>query len=134
MQGGMGMALKIDVSSTLTAIAHVQEVDDLELEKFLDEMTGHDATGGYAEYVDTGKRKINPLTCTIGWDDSETTHTTIITAFDGTDPVDMSAEDPGSTEVIAFSAFIQKMGRMYKQEGGYRAKVTIQPSGPPTIT
>ena len=134
MQGGMGVDFKIDVSSTLTVIAHLLDVDDLEFEKFLAEMTGHDASGGYAEWVDTGKRKINPLSCTIGWDDSESTHAEIISVFDATSAVDMSIEDPGGTEIVAFSAHIQKMGRVYKQEDGYKAKVTIQPTGAPTIT
>ena len=133
MQGGMGVDLKIDVSSVLTVIAHLLDVDDLEFEKFLAEMTGHDATSGYAEYVDTGKKKVNPLVATIGWDDTEATHQEIITIFDGTAAVDMSIEDPGGTEVITFSAHIQKMGRVYKQEDGYKCKVTIQPTAAPSI-
>jgi hypothetical protein len=134
MQGGMGVPLKIDVTATLTTIVNLLDVDDLEFEKFLAEMTGHDAAGGYAEHVDTGKRKINPLVATIGWDDSEATHTAVIAAFNSTSPVDMSIEDPGGTEIIAFSAHLQKMARVYKQEDGYKAKVTIQPTGAPTIT
>ena len=134
MQGGMGVPLKIDVTAVLTAIVNLLDIDNLEFEKILAEMTGHDAAGGYDVQVDTGKRRTSPLVATIGWDDSEATHTAVIAAFNSTSPVDMSIEDPGGTEVIAFSAHIQKMGRVYKQEDGYKAKVTIKPTGAPTIT
>jgi len=40
----------------------------------------------------------------------------------------------GSDEVIAFSAFITKIGLIAEQEDYYKAEISIQPTGKPSIT
>lgn len=133
-QGGFGVEVKIDVSETLTAIVHVMEVDYPEFEKVLFESTAHDSSGGYAEWTASGKRKISDFKCKLHWDAAAATHAAVLAAFDSDDPVDMSVEDPGGTEVIAFSAHVQKIGRIAEQEEGYFCEVTIQPTDQATIT
>lgn len=133
-QGGFGLTLKIDVSSSLTAIVQVLTSDFPEFLKFIAESTGHDAPSGYYQSTATGKRRLNPFTVTIAWDTSVTTHATIVTAFDSDEAVDMSIADPDSDETIAFSAHIETVGRISEQQDIYKADVLIHPSGPPTIT
>lgn len=134
IQGGFGSKIKITVSAALTTIVGVTKLDLPEFEKVLAESTSHDASGGWATHVDTGKRKLNSFKVTINWDKSAPTHAAINTAFAATAPVNMSVEDPAGQEIIAFSAHIAKIGRQYEQEDVYSCEVEIQPTGAPTIT
>jgi len=132
--GGFGLTLKIDITGTMTAIVAVLDGEIPEFEKFLAEMTPHNASGGYAQWVATGKRKINEFKVTLGWDADEATHAAVLAAFDGSPAVDMAMLSPdGTDEVIAFSAHVFKLGRISPQEDGYKCDVTIQPSGAPTM-
>lgn len=132
-QGAFGSVLKIDVTASLTAVTHVTDFEFPEFEKILAEITAHDSPGGYAEYISTGKRRMNAFTCRLTWDVSQATHAAVLAAFDSDDPVNMSAEDPDGSEVIAFSGHVAKLGRIAEQEEGYSCDVTIQPTGIPVI-
>lgn len=134
VQGGYGAVLKITVTASLTAVAHVRDFEFPEFERVVAEITAHDSPGGYAEYISTGKRKMNEFTCTLTWDKSEATHQAMLAAFNSDDPVEMSTEDPNGVEVIAFDALVTKIGRQAEQEEGYSAEVSIQPTGIPAIT
>lgn len=133
-QGGFGVKLKITVGTALTVVAGVREVEFPEFEKILAEATAHDSSGGWKEMIDTGKRALNSFTVTLNWDADAATHAAMVTAFSSTSPVNMSVEDPAGTEVIAFSAFINKIGRTAEQEEVYSAEVEITPTGAPSIT
>jgi predicted secreted protein len=132
--GGFGLIVQIKISSTLTAIAQLLDGEIPEFEKFIAEMTPHNASGGYAVQVATGKRKMNEFKVTLGWDSDDSTHAAILTAFASNDPVDMAVITPGTDESIAFSAHITKVGRVSPQEDGMKCDVSIQPTGAPTIT
>jgi len=134
VQGGYGVVLKIMVSTVLTAVANLKDIDFPKFTKFVAESTGHDATNGYYTAVATGKRRLEAFNATLGWDDSDTTHAAIVAAFDSDAAVSMSIEDPSGNEVIAFSAHIEAIGRIAKQEDEYVAEVTIHPTGSATIT
>ena len=134
LQGGFGAVLKVMISTTLTVVTNLKEVEFPVFEKILAEATGHDATGGWTTYVDTGKRKLNSFKVKLGWDKSATTHAAMLTAFTATTALSMSVQDPAATEIIAFSGFIQKVGRVAEQEEEYVCNVEIQPTGAPTIT
>lgn len=133
-QGGFGVKLKITVGTALTVVAGVREVEFPEFEKMLAEATAHDSSGGWKEMIDTGKRALNAFTVTLSWDADGATHAAMVTAFGSTSPVNMSIEDPAGTEVISFSAFINKIGRTAEQEEVYSAEVEITPTGAPSIT
>lgn len=133
-QGGFGVQLKIMVSTTLTAVANVIDVDFPKFKKFLAESTAHDSTSGYQTWVATGKRALESFTCTLLWEDSVTTHAAMVTAFSADTAVSMSIQDPDGNEIIAFSAHISGMERMSKQEEAFTCEVEIQPTGAPTIT
>lgn len=128
-QGGFGAILRISISSSLTAIAHIEEFEFPELEKLLVEVTGHDAPGGWAEHIPTGKKKANAFNCTLTWDRNNTTHQAVVAAFDSEDAVEMEAADPDEIEKIPFMAHLSKMGRITDQEGSYQCEVEIQPTG-----
>lgn len=132
-QGGFGTKVKIDISSTLTAIVYAQEINFPEFEKILADITGHDAPGGYEEIIATGKRKMNEFELKLTWDVSQATHAAVLAAFDSDDTVQMSVEDPDSDEVIVFQAHVSKLGRVAEQEEGYVCDVTIKPTGQPTF-
>lgn len=133
-QGGFGVVFKVSVSSTLTAVADVLEAGFPEFERMVAEATGHDAAGGYAKFVSTGKRKLNEFTIKVAWSKNVTTHAAMRTAFDSETPLAMSIADPDAEETIAFDGLITKVARAGEQEDVYVAEITIQPTGQPTIS
>lgn len=134
-EGGFGLQVKITVGTSLTAIAYMVEGEIPEFERFVAEATPHSATGGWAKFVSTGKRKLNEFKVTLAWDSDDSTHAAIRTAFDAESSVNMSVISPdGTDETIAFAAFITKIGLIAEQEDYYKADVSIQPTGKPTIT
>jgi predicted secreted protein len=133
-QGGYGLVIKIEITATLTAIAHVLESDMPEFEKIIADVTAHDSPSGWAQSIATGKRQMNEFTMTLLWDADAATHAAIVAAFNSDVTVNMSVQDPDGIEVIAFAAHVVKIGRMAEQEEGYQAEITIQPTGVPTIT
>lgn len=135
-QGGFGVVLKIMISTTLTAVANLLDIDFPEQTKELADNTPHPsaAATGYRTFIDSGVRELTPFTAVLGWDDVAVTHAAILTAFDATTALSMSIEDPGGGEIIAFSGFIQTIGRVAKIGDGYKANVTIRPTGAPVIT
>lgn len=132
-QGGFGLEVKINTGA-LTAIVKVQESDFPAQMKELADVTGHDSASGYREFIDTGVRELGEFTLTVLWDDTATTHAALLTAFAGTAVVGMSIEDPAGQEVIAFNAFIKQIGRVSVMTEGYKAQITVRPTGAPTIT
>jgi hypothetical protein len=133
VMGGFGLEVKIDVSATMTAIAQLMDGELPEFEKFIAESTAHNAAGGYATYVATGKRKLNEFKMTLGWDSDDETHAAILTAFASNSPIVLTIYAPdGSDEVISFNAHVNKIGRITAQEDGYKCDVTVQPTAAPT--
>ena len=135
MQGGTG--LKISITTTgLTAITELLDGDMPAQLKELAEMTAHPTTGSttYRTFVDTGLRELGEFQMTLGWDTAEATHAAVLTAFNSSSAVQMSVEDPTADETLTFDAFIRQISRISKQTDGYKAQVTVRPTGAPTIT
>ena len=134
-QGGFGLQVKIDISSTLTAFVNLFEGSELpKFKKFIAEATPHSSSGGWAQRVATGKRSLESFKVVLGWDKDEATHAAVRTAFDSNDPVNMSVVSPGGDETITFSAHIEEVDRIVGQEDAYTAEVMITPTGAPTIS
>lgn len=135
-QGGFGFTVKLHIGTATpwTAIASIIDGDFPEQEALTAESTGHDATSGYATFVKTGKRQLNPFTLTLTWDTDDTSHAALVTAFDAEAAIALQAQDPDGDEVIAFSALVTKLGRVSKQDGVFTCVVTFQPTGAPSIT
>ena len=131
VQGGFGVVLKVGG----TAVAEVEDVDFPKFKKFIAEATAHDSPSGYYEAVATGKRRIEPIAAKLIWDKSNASHgTDIIGAFNNDSPLIWSIADPGSAETIEFSAHLEEIQRVSKQEGKMEADVLIHPTGTATIT
>ncbi len=133
-QGGYGLKCKITVGTVLTSIAHILDCEFPKFVKVVKEFTGHDADTGYAEWISTGKRKLESFKMTLGWDSADATHAAIVAAFGADTSVNMSIEDPDGVEVIAFAAHVTTLERISEQEDGYKCEVEVQPTGKPTIT
>ena len=135
-QGGFGFTIKVHIGTATpwTTIASVIDGEFPEQEKLVAESTGHDATSGYATFVATGKRQWNPFKLTLAWDQDDSTHAALVTAFDASTSIALQVQDPAGDEVIAFSAHVIKIGRMAKQDGIVSCDVTFQPTGAATIT
>lgn len=134
-QGGFGLKAEIEIAAVLTVIADVLEGSELpKFKKFLADATPHNATGGYAVRVATGKRSLESFKLVLGWDKDEATHAAMRTVFDSNSPVNMKISSPGEDEKIAFSAHIEEIARGAPQEDKYSAEVTVTPTGAPTIT
>jgi hypothetical protein len=129
-QGGFGLELKLNG----TAVVGVERVDEISFRKFIAESTGHDSPGGYYEAVATGKRRIEPFTCSLFWDKNEATHAAVIAAFDSDNASTLSWSDPDSDETIQFLAHVERLGRVSEQESAYRATVDFHPTGTATIS
>ncbi len=129
-QGGFGLSLMLSG----TAIVGVENVDEVNFSKFIDEATAHDSPGGYYEAVATGKRRIDPFDAALIWDQSEAMHAAIITAFDDDEPQLFDFADPDGDENLQFMAHVERIGRISQQESTYRANITIHPTGTATIT
>ena len=133
-QGGYGLQLQIEITSTLTTIVGVKEASFPEQEKIVADVTAHDSPSGYRVWIATGLRSLNEMEATVFWDTSEATHAELVTAFNSDAAVNMAIIDPDGDETIAFAGHITKIGRVSEQEDGYQATITIQPTGVPTIT
>lgn len=135
-QGGFGVVFKVMISTTLTAVVNLLDIDFPEQTKEVADMTAHPsaAATGYRSYIDSGVRELTEFTAVLGWDDLEATHAAILTAFDATTALSMSIEDAAGQEVIAFSGFVRTVGRISKIGDGYKANVVVRPTGAPTIT
>ena len=70
-QTGFGVVLKIMISTTLTAVVNLLDIDFPAQEKELADVTKHPATSasGYREWMDTGIRSLSEFTAMLGWDD-----------------------------------------------------------------
>ncbi len=132
IQGTFGVKMKLD-GATVVSVLEASFPEQL---KELAEMTPHPIAGatGYKQFVDTGVRELGEFTVTLAWDDTEATHAAVLTAFSSTTASALSVEDPAGQEVIAFSAFIRSIGRLTPTPDGYKARVTIRPTGAPTIS
>ena len=136
-QGGYG--LKAYIAGTVggtatTAIVGIMDADFPEQERTVFDFTAHDSPDAYAEFVATGKRKLNPMSMTLKWDDLAASHAAILTAFASNVSTNFEIEDPLGQEKIFFAGQITKIGRVSKQDEGYTCKIEIQPTGKPTIS
>jgi predicted secreted protein len=130
--GGFGCVLRINTGS-LTAIVDVVELKWPEQERTVADITAHDSTSGWAEYIATGMRKMSEFTATVVWDDVVATHAALLTNLNASTAVGMDMRDPATNETISFSAFVTKIARSGEPDDAFKAEITFQPTGVPTI-
>lgn len=132
--GGLGVQLKITISASLMLIAQMKDIEIPEQEAAVVDVTTHDSTSGYAEFIKSGLFKLGKAVATLVWDDSIASHTGIVAAFSATSPVAMTITTPATAEVLEFNGFVTRLGRESKIDGALMCKVEIQPTGALTIT
>lgn len=130
IQGGYGATVKIGSS----VVGHATDIEFPEFERTMADITAHDTSSGYASWIPTGIRKMNAFKMTVVWSIDETAHSAIQANFVGSTASLITVADPNAYETISFSGFVSKIGRVVKMEDGYKADITIQPTGVPTIT
>lgn len=131
---GYGVVFKITISSVLTAVAKVSEIDFPEQEADTVEVTTHDSTGGVAEYIKTGLLRNNKFSMTLEWAPAVATHVALQAAWASAASVAMTLASAGPTETLAFSGLVTKLGRVSQKKGSYQCKVEVQPTGVITPT
>lgn len=129
-QGGYGLTLTMNG----TTVVNVREADFPSFMKFISESTSHGSAGGYYEAVATGKRRLEPMSVVLIWDQAQATHNAMITAFNADASQQFTIADPDGDETIEFNAHVERLGRVSRQEETYIANVDIHPTGTATIT
>lgn len=129
-QGGFGVQLKIGANTVVSVI----DVTWPTLRNVMVDVTAHDSTNGWREHIKTGLRETTEFTATIAWDDSESTHQSLITNFDASGSQTYSLINPDATETIAFSAHVTAMSRVSAKDGYYQMDVSFMITGEPTLS
>lgn len=134
VSGGFGVDWKVDVSSTLTSVEHVREIEFPDEEHELTEVTAHDSPGGYTEWLATGRIRTEEFTVKLTWDDALATHQEIRTHHGDGTALNMSLTAPDGQETLTFDGLVRKLKRMSPQDGSYDMEVTILPTGQITLS
>ena len=129
-KGGWGGALTYNSQS----ITKITEVEYPEVEKTLAETTAHDSTGGWPEFLASGRFSAGEFACDLVWDKALTGHAALLTAYNAGTAATFSLVSPGSGVTYGGSARVKNIDEMAAQDGAYAAKVTFEPTGAITIT
>jgi predicted secreted protein len=129
-QGGLGTTLTYNSQS----ITKIMEVDWPEIEKVLAEVTAHDSTGGWEEFIATGKFTASDFTITVLWDKALAGHGALLTAHNNGTAHAFSLVGPGTALTVSGSAFVSSIAEESDMEDGHKATITISPTGNVTIT
>ncbi len=133
--GGFGTVWTILVGTVATEVANVSDIQWPEIENQEVEITAHDSSGGYREWVSTGLKDVAELEMEIAsWDVNEATHAQLVTLLGTGAASAMTITDPDSDESAAFNAIVKNIKRETPLEGARKAMVKIRVSGAITIT
>lgn len=128
-QGGFGLTFELN-SIVMVGII---DIDAIKYSRTFRDITGHDSEDGYEDAEPTGRRRLEPLVCTLAWDRSEATHAAVVAAFNSNSASWLKWRDPLGRESIAFSAHISAISRISAQEEVYQAIVEIRPIRTPFL-
>ena len=134
ISGGLGAVWKITVSAALTTVANVEDISFPTTENELDEVTAHDSTDGFEEFVATGIVRSGEFQATLTWDVAEATHAELVTLAGSGAANAMTLATPGTAESLAFSGIVRNIERQSPIDGALRAVVTVKVTGAITIT
>jgi hypothetical protein len=142
-EGGFGVTFNIgdDVFSgtpNYTAIAQVEEWNEMSIEAVMAEVTNHASTGGYEEHIPSGLFRTGEIELGLVFDITGGTHAN---ASGGVTHALLNKTklayqvvlpDSGST-TFSFDAYVSKIAWQSPKEEKIMAKVTLRPTGQPTI-
>jgi hypothetical protein len=134
VSGGFGAVWKITVTSTLTTVANVEDIEFPTTENELDEITAHDSPGGYEEFVATGIKRSGEFQATLTWDVAEATHAELVDLQVSGASNAMTLATPGTAESLAFTGIVRNIERQSPIGEALRAVVTIKVNGAIVIT
>lgn len=127
MSTSHGAIMKIDVSSTMTAIPGIKLEGFNPGELQLEDVTNHDTVDA-TEYEALPIRTIPPVTCEIIWNEANAAHTEIENKYKAGTAASMQiVEKNGDT--VDFSAFITKLEWMTPVNGVKRRSMEFQING-----
>lgn len=130
--GAFGAIWRIDISSTMTVVPGLEDMEMPYKKNHKVETTNHGSSGGYQEYFYTGFKEQPTVKMKLQWDASNTVHKQLNTLDQTPALTDMEFESAAG-EVISVPCIVEVIKRMNPLKGIVQAEVEIQPSGAPTI-
>lgn len=129
VEGGFGAKLKITISAALTLVANMEDIEFPSVEQEMVEITAHDSTDGYSEFIPSGQVKTGEVSGTITYDVANNTHAELVTLSTNKTVNAMQIESPTGSETIAFNAYVSAFNRLSPKDGAWRAEIKIRPTG-----
>ena len=133
MQGGFGVLWKITVSSTLTTVVNLEDIEFPEMGNELAEVTNHGSAGGAPEFLATGLKTGAEIKAVLIWDSAQATHAELVTLEGSGASNAMTLADPDGDETVSFSGIVKKIKRITPMKDKITAEVMVQVTGQMTI-
>ena len=134
VDGGFGLVFKVDVAATPTTVPNVKDSSFPETEHVLDDITAHDSTGGYEEFIATGLIRTGEFEVDVVWDIAEATHAELQSIWAAGTSTPMSLATPASAETLSFSGLVKTIQRASPIDKALTSKVKIKVNGAITFT
>lgn len=138
--GGFGVTFGIGSTvlsgtPTYTTIAQVRSWNGLELEAVMAEWTHTGSSGGWQQFVPSGKKNSAELELGLAWDKTQATQINssggLLHAFVNGTPLAYKITLPDGANWV-FDAYVSKFKHDSQQDSHIEAIVTLRPTGAPT--
>lgn len=137
-----GFAVVFSIGSTVlggtptyTTIAQVKTWNGFEAEAMMAEWTHTGSSGGFQEFVPSGKFNTSEIELGLAWDKTAATQINasggLLHAFLNKTPLAYKIALPDGANWV-FDAYVSKFKHDAQQEGHIEAMVTLRPTGQPT--
>lgn len=118
-----------------TTIANLGDIDGPELNSDMEDVTGHDSSGGYEEVIPVGVLSTGEVSFEIRWVPAGSTHgatTGLVADWKNKTKRNFQLVWPNS-QTWAFAAYVTKFSPKAPVKGVLAADVTIKVTGAPTL-
>jgi hypothetical protein len=129
VQGGFGIVYQVDVAATPVTVANVRSITPPSIEAVMADITAHDSTGGYEEYIPSGRINTGEVTVEIVFDESANTHSELRTLSTSKAIATHVFKDSATTETLTFEGYVSGFSRKSEQDDAYIVEVKIRPTG-----
>jgi hypothetical protein len=119
-----------------TTIANLGDIDGAELSSNMEDVTGHDSSGGYEEVIPEGVLNTGEIGFEINWVPGGSTHgasSGLVADWKNKTKRNYQLVHPNSS-TWAFSGYVAKFQSKAPVRGVLRADVSIKLTGSPTLT
>lgn len=131
-RGAYGGHVRVDISSSLTEIPLIDEMEFPVPKKNLVDATPHGG-GGYQIMVKTGYSSHPEIKMTVFWDAADSVHQHLQT-LDSSGATAAFEFESAHGEEMALNCFVTEIKRLTPKQGLIRSEITFQPIGTPVIT